>query len=1054
MIPRLHILLLLVTGWAGLVTAAALPPGSTPDYLVTSWQTDNGLPENWVSSITQTPDGYLWVGTRYGGMARFDGVRFVPFTPQNTPELKDVQVEHLFADGTGRLWIVMGNESVTCMEAGRFRLQREPRAEPRLRVDNILKTEANQVWFSGEGSYLPRLNLAAGTNGWEVLTPHPGAMIQAGTCCQDATGTIWYITQGHLPGRFWDGQFEAVPPAAGLPEAQITDLVADGHRQIWVATRHHLAVWNGHRFEDRTPDNGPEPLNILRIAASGDGGIWVLERYRLRKYLGGRWVTETNPEQFQPNLSGNSFSLYGDAQGNAWMICYGHGLWHVKSNGVARQLTEQDGLPSVFITCWFQDREDDVWVGTTGGGLARIRESMFHVLGRDEGLGGKVVRSVCVSPDGELWAGTAAGGLARWEESRFTDVPLPPLNAEPVESVTVTPAADGGVWIGSLNHGLMRWQSNTVTRPVATTGLGASVRVLFTDRRGRLWVGGLVNLFRYEAGRFQQLGAREGFVDNHAIGGIAEDAAGTIWIGTGPGDLWKCENDHFTRYTPPAEWPSVRFAAVLPDTNGVVWVGTLGNGLLRFENGRFTRFTTADGLPDNNITQLLDGQEGNLWAGTYAGIFRVSKADLRAAASRGGPLPCRVYGRFDGLPALECSSGFQPACWQAANGSLWFTTANGLVTVEPHAVTSNRQPPVVIIEEMLVDGKKRSLPAPVISTRLQTPPPVTIEPGRHYVQFQFTGLNFAAPDGVRFRVKLDGVDKDWQDPGTLRLIGYGPLLPGHYQMRVRACNNDGIWNDTDALLPFEVLPSFWQTWWFKAGLAGSTLLVLGLGVGWAQRRRYRSKLERVERQRAVERERARIAQDLHDDLGTSLTQISMLSALANRTQTPPAEARELIQQVRGRARDMVTALDEIVWAVNPKNDSWLELTNYLGHFAEEFFRPTGIRCRLDIPEQLPESPVSAELRHHLFLAYKEAVNNAARHSQATHVQIRVETRATEVVIFVEDNGVGFTRPVDPEPRPRNGLANMKHRLEQLGGTAEIQSVPGQGTTVAFHVPLS
>jgi signal transduction histidine kinase len=372
--------------------------------------------------------------------------------------------------------------------------------------------------------------------------------------------------------------------------------------------------------------------------------------------------------------------------------------------------------------------------------------------------------------------------------------------------------------------------------------------------------------------------------------------------------------------------------------------------------------------------------------------------------------------------------------------------------VDPLKITPNRVPPTVIIEEMLVNGQPHDL-----STRSHTTnanvAPIEMMPGRHYVQFRFTGLNFAAPDGVRFRVKLDGVDDDWQSIGNQRFIPYGPLLPGDYKLHVTACNNEGIWNEVGDTLAFVVLPHFWETWWFKIALAAAGLTGLSLIVAQAQRRRYRRKLDLVQRQREMERERTRIAQDLHDELGTSLTQISMLSALAYREQTPSTEARGIIQQVRGRAREMVTALDEIVWAVNPKNDSLIELVNYFGHFADEFFRPTSIRCRLDIPKELPNRPVTAELRHHLFLAFKEAANNAARHSGATEVRVRVETRETSVVISLEDNGCGFEERVTSDQRRGNGLTNMKQRLETVGGHTQIQSIVGQGTLVAFHLPL-
>jgi signal transduction histidine kinase len=413
-----------------------------------------------------------------------------------------------------------------------------------------------------------------------------------------------------------------------------------------------------------------------------------------------------------------------------------------------------------------------------------------------------------------------------------------------------------------------------------------------------------------------------------------------------------------------------------------------------------------------------------------------------------------VYGEFDGLPALECSSGFQPSCFRSSDGRLWFSTANGVTSVDPSKTVPNRIAPTVIIEEMLVDGQPVNFPAH-IGVPFQTThslPPVRISPGRHYVQFRFTGLSFVAPDGVRFRVRLGGGNDQWQSTDTERHIDYGPLAPGDYHFRVTACNSDGVWNEDGDTLAFTVLPYFWETWWFKAGLGLATLAVFAIAAALIQRQRYRRRLELAERQHAMEHERTRIARDLHDDLGTSLTQISMLSALANREETRTDEAKELVQQVRTRAREMVVALDEIVWAVNPKNDSLTGLIGYLGYFAEEFFRASNIRFRQDIPPQIPLAAVSAESRHHLFLAFKEALNNTVRHSGATQVQLRVEISPNEVVVQVEDNGCGFeTASASPQG---NGLTNIKRRLEQIGGRAEIRSAPGRGTTVALHAPVN
>jgi signal transduction histidine kinase/ligand-binding sensor domain-containing protein len=1032
------------------------PGASNHDYLVHVWQTEDGLPQNWVSSITQTPDGYLWIGTRYGGLARFDGVRFVSYNQQNTPELKDVQVEHLSVDETGALWIVMGNESVTALQNGQFHLYRWPRSEPRLRAAEVLNVRSNHVLFAGEFPYLPELNLAADTNGWSLFDSRPAIIPRPETFVMDRNEAVWFVGLSQHLGRFLNHHFELFNRVPGLPESEVADVALDAKHQLWLATPHHLGGWDGKRFVDYTPINGPPPVDIRQIAFSGDGGLWVLERNGLRKCRDGKWVVSANPWPFQGDFPLASFRLHGDAQGGVWLTSNGNGLWHVKPDGDAYHLTEKDGLPSLFITCWFQDREGNLWIGTAGGGIARVRESLFHVFGESDGLPGKVVSSVCEDAEGKIWAGTQAGGLAHLMSGKFVKVPLPAVDFSPLESITVAPSADGSLWAGSLNHGLFRLNSGYIT-PLATPPvMGNSVRVLFTDSRGQLWAGGLVNLFRFAQGNIKQFGQSDGFVENHAIESIAEDATGALWIGTGPGMLWKFDHNRFTCFRPPPAWPSVRFSSVLPDTNGTVWVGTLGEGLLRFSDGKFARFNTQNGLPDNNITQLLQDKEGCLWGGTYSGIFRASKASLEAiAGGRASRVACRVYGRFEGLPSLECSVGFQPSCWQAQDGQLWFTTANGLVSVDPSKVKANDLPPIVIIEDMLVDGNPGALPvaAGIFQPQNRNQPPLKIEPGHHYFQFHFTGLNFAAPDGVRFRVKLEGAESQWRDVDKQRLVGYGPLPPGNYRFCVLACNSDGIWNEQGAAVAFIVSPYVWETWWFKAGLMVGVLTVLGLSVALAQRRRYRTKLDRLERQREMERERTRIARDLHDDLGTSLTQIGMLSALANRDQTSPADAKSIIEHIRGRAHDMVAALDEIVWAVNPKNDSLIELVSYLDHFAQQFFRPSDIRCRFQIPDQLPARLVPAEKRHHLFLAFKEALNNAGRHSGASLVLVSVEISANGTVISVEDNGHGFNPLEASSHRSGNGLANMRQRMNEVGGHAEVQSTAGKGTRVSFHIPL-
>jgi signal transduction histidine kinase len=433
--------------------------------------------------------------------------------------------------------------------------------------------------------------------------------------------------------------------------------------------------------------------------------------------------------------------------------------------------------------------------------------------------------------------------------------------------------------------------------------------------------------------------------------------------------------------------------------------------------------------------------------------MRVNQAELnRCADGQIEQLHCLTYGLSDGLPTLECSGGFQPAGCRTEDGRLWFPTSKGLVAVDPGKVETNTLAPPVVIERLLVDDQ-------MVSEGTASESPLRIAPGRHRYEFQFTGLSFVAPEKVRFRFRLEGVETEWVETQSSRKAYYSQLPPGDYRFRVLACSNNGVWNERGATLAFTVLPAFWQTWWFR--ISGAAMIALaGGGIVWLDaRRRTRRKVERLERQQAVERERARIAKDIHDDLGASLTRINLLSQSVRREINRPDEAIKDVERIGDSARHMIRTMDEIVWAVDPQHDTLDSLTSYLGKLAQELMSAAGIRCRLDFPVQLPSWPLTAEVRHNLFLAFKEAVHNVAKHSAASEVQISLVIEPAAFTLVVEDNGCGFkpellaTTPSGNRQPSRNGLVNMRQRMQEIGGYCEIQSERSRGTKLKFHLPV-
>jgi signal transduction histidine kinase len=314
------------------------------------------------------------------------------------------------------------------------------------------------------------------------------------------------------------------------------------------------------------------------------------------------------------------------------------------------------------------------------------------------------------------------------------------------------------------------------------------------------------------------------------------------------------------------------------------------------------------------------------------------------------------------------------------------------------------------------------------------------------LEIRYVGLSLAAPERVQYRYQLEGEDEHWVEAGTRRFAHYGGLRPGHHRFRVTACNSDGVWSQACAVVSLTIRPYFYETWWFR-GLLGAGLIGAVFGV---TRHRYKLKLQRrageMERRHAIAEERARIAKDIHDDLGSSLTLIAVMGDLARQHQDA---AR--IEKMSDTARQAIKSLDEIVWAVNPRNDTLTQLIEYLCGFAGDYLSAAQIRCRLDTPDQPPPCELSSKVRHHIFLAVKEALQNVVKHARAKEVWLRIGLTPDRLKIVIRDDGCGFAAA--PEDALADGLRNMRQRMGELGGHCEVQSQPGSGTEITLEYPF-
>jgi two-component sensor histidine kinase len=529
---------------------------------------------------------------------------------------------------------------------------------------------------------------------------------------------------------------------------------------------------------------------------------------------------------------------------------------------------------------------------------------------------------------------------------------------------------------------------------------------------------------------------------------VCEDRKGECWIGT-DGGLSRFENGKFINLTTRDGLSTNGVNSIYEDADGSLWIGTKGGGLDRYKEGKFTVYTGREGLFSDEIYELIEDDFGYFWMSCRNGIFRVSKKDFDDLdQGKIKALTCITFGKADGMASVQCNGVAKPSGWKGKDGRLWFPTIRGVLAVESRIKTNDKPPPLVI-EEILADKKPidasgENLGAATNTVSRKTLPltgspthPLTIAPGRGELEIHYTALSFQAPEKNRFKYMLEGADSAWIDAGTHREAHYNNIGPGTYRFRVIACNNDGVWNNAGASLPLVFLPHYWQTWWFKLAIPTALALVLAAF--------YRA---RVARLRAVERLRVQIAADLHDDVGARLTKVAMVTEFMDRETGDGEHSKPHIQNIAKTTREIIQAMDEIVWTINPKNDTLDNLANYVFQYAQEYFQHSGVRCRVDLPAGLPNHAISTEQRHNLFMAIKEALNNVVKHAGATEARIGLTAHDGKITIQIRDNGRGFS--LDKVNGTGNGLENMRQRLRRIGGRVILESEPGAGTKITLE----
>ncbi|HEY0760721.1 MAG TPA: two-component regulator propeller domain-containing protein [Acidisarcina sp.] len=1047
-----------------------------------SWQTENGLPQNTVRAVLQTRDGYLWLATD-GGLVRFDGAQFVVFDKQSPAGLRSNAITALLEDRSGALWIGT-TDGLVRRRGAEFTSFTTADGLPANNVSGLYQDRGGSLWIltSGGAAVLKdRTDVRPGAGSRPRFGAVAGAIDLSSNAAiaQAADGSMWI---GGATGVFILRDGERVSPPAGLAALETEALAAAADGSIWIGTRSGVeVVSSAGQITTLDQRQGLPADDVTTLLADSAARVWIGTARGLVLLQNGR----TAKYGVKDGLPGEHIqAIYSDREGAIWVST---------NRGVARfdaghfsAFGPRDGLSGNVVLSMLEDREGSLWLGTESGGLTVLRDQKFTTYTAASGLSEDLVRSVYQDRAGVLWIGTNGGGLDRGNGSTpdrsaggppaFTNL----STANGLSSNIVLAIADdheGSLWVGTPD-GLDRIRNGHVTVFTSADGLADDfVRSIYTAADGTIWIGTRRGLSHLKDGRFTSYTRMDGLgsdlvgalLEQHqrlspaarSTNGASRPAA--LWIGT-LGGLSRLEDGRFTTLTTRDGLSSNIVTALYEDTDGALWIGTSGGGLDRLRNGVVTSFASAAaGLPENIYAILEDGR-GDLWLSSDKGIYRVAVRDLdEFAAGRMPHLMPAVYGTADGMAIRECSSGGHPSATRLRDGSLVFATLKGISLIDPqHASVNNQSPPVAIeqvsFDDYPVDAGAREGEAVNQSGEDVAAGTLKIPPGQGRLAFEYTAMSFVAPQKVRFRYMLEGFDRGWVDAGSRRTAFYTNIPPGHYSFHVVACNNDGVWNDSGAILRFQLRPHLYQTWTFRL----LVLLLLGLTAALVAYTLYRRRVQRVEAQfGAVLAERGRIAREIHDTLAQSLVAISVQLEVVARLMASSADtAREHLNQARALTRTSLTEARSSIWDLRSSAGTVTgdaadeDLATRMSSMAGRVTAATAIKIQSKVGGAY--HPLPAKLEGELLRIAQEAVTNAVRHANAEHITIDLRFATRLLTMTVADDGCGFSGQPHPEssgPDGHFGLTGMRERAAGVGGSLQVESAPGEGTRVRVEVPI-
>ena len=955
----------------------------------TGWTIKDGAPGG-ISSIAQTADGYLWLGTNTG-LFRFDGIRFERFEPLADEQFPSVSIQSLYAPPTGGLWIGFQLIGASFLKDGHI------------------------------------------TN----YTQQEGLNSTVSSFATNRDGAVWAATYNGLV-RLENSQWQKIGQEWNYPENTAKSLLLDRDGNLWAATGKSV-VYLPPDTKQFQP-TGVQVGWVAQMTQARDGKIWLAEA----SSNGAIYSLTRQNNEFAVNqeIRGESAGLIFDLEDSLWIANLGEGIrrlswrerldkksteWSVKN---AENFTQKDGLTADYVVPALEDREGNIWFGTSGG-LDRFRRSPLVPAGFPAGSHDF---ALAAGAGGIIWAGTTNQNLMRFKDKILT------FREEVKPEITCAYRdADGIIWLGGTS-GIWRISGEEIIKVAdLPDGNREQVQAITKDRSGALWVSAnKMPLLKFSYGVWTRFDDHPELSKKIALV-ASTDALGRVWLGYLGNRITIIDGENVQTLNADAGLDLGNITAIL-QTSRRTWVGG-SLGLAFFDGVRFYTVKTADGNKIEGVSAIIETDDGDFWLNSISGIIRISAEDIRQVVEDADyPVKYEIFNYLDGLPGPPTQLRPYPSAVKGSDGRLWFATLNGVVWLDPANIYKNPLPPPVSIASVIADdvfypnSSQMNFPART-----------------NQLQIDYAGLSLSIPERVHFKYKLEGVDADWQDVGSRRQAFYNNLAPGDYRFRVIASNNDGVWNEEGATLNFKVFPMFYQTKWFLLLCFVAAVSSAFAAFRWRVRH-VKSRLRWQYEERLSER--TRIAQELHDTLmqGVFSASIQLDAAVEQADENSAIKPRlnrvqQLMERIMTEGRLTIRELHL------PNCIHSLCLEDAFSEIKEDLDINGRIDFRISVKgESRTIHPVT---RYEIYRIGREALSNAFNHSNAEKIRIEIEYAAKYVRILIRDDGSGISPEILRSGRDGHyGLSVMRKRAATMDSKLKISSKPEIGTTVELIVPAA